>query len=122
MAQPAEQLSEGKKYYLFRSCRGIPLENDVVGMGWDEVKFCEFDDAEQIIQNISQVKEGNVGRRANQIRRFKSIRKDDVVVVPYIGGTVAIGFPVGNELHDPKYRGQDGCNQHRVRFLRDASG
>ena|ERR1700736_1090592 len=118
MTQLLEETREGKNYYLFRSCRGVPLEDGVVGMGWDNVKFCEFDNAEEIIKDIGL----DVGRRANQIRRFKAIRRDDVLVVPYLGGTVALGEAVGEELNNPTYRGQDGCNQQRIHFPRDASG
>lgn len=110
-----------KHYYLVRSCRAIPPEADVVGIGWDDIRFCDFPDAEAIIKDITEVRQWSIGRRANQIRMFKRIHKGDVVVVPF-GGSAAIGVAVGEELHDPKYSGKDGCNQQRVRFLRDASG
>lgn len=111
-----------RNYYLFRSCPGIPLEDGVVGMGWDDLRFCEFATAEEIIKEIVQVKKANIGRGANQIRRFKAIRQGDVLVVPYKGSTVAIAEALGEELNNPAYRGQDGSNQQRVRFLRAASG
>jgi restriction system protein len=111
-----------RNYYLFRSCPNIPLKDDVVGMGWDDLNFCEFDNADEIIRDIVQVRKWNIGRKANQIRRFKAIRKGDVLVVPYRGSTVAIGEAMGEELKNPVYCGQDGSNQQRVRFLRNAAG
>ena len=116
-----QQSAVERNYYLVRSCRNIPLENGVIGIGWDDVKFCDFPNAEEIIKNITQVLKWNIGRHSNQIRRFKAIKEGDVVVVPY-WGTAVIGVALGKELHDPKYYGQMGSNQQQVRFPRDASG
>jgi restriction system protein len=111
---------EERNYYLVRSCRNIPFEDGVVGVGWDDMAFHEFSDAEALIEHM--VATGwNLGRNSNQIRRFKSIRQGDVVVVPY-WGTVAIGIAKGEEHYDEKYYDQNGCNQHRVEFQRDSEG
>src|SRR4051794_9922385 len=53
-----------RNYYLFRSCPNIPLKDDVVGMGWDDLNFCEFDNADEIIRDIVQVRKWNIGRKA----------------------------------------------------------
>lgn len=63
----------------------------------------------------------DLGRNSNQIRRFKSIRAGDVVVVPY-WGTLAVGIATGEALYDGNYYGKDGCNQLRVVFPKDAHG
>jgi restriction system protein len=45
-----------------------------------------------------------------------------VIVVPYWGGTVAIGIAGSEEFYDSKYEKQDGCNQRRVDWPTDTAG
>jgi restriction system protein len=113
--------AENRNYFLFRSCREIPLESGLVGMGWDDIKFNEFETAEDIIKDITQVRGWNIGRRSEQIRKFKRIRKDDLIVVPY-WGTAVIGVALGEEVYDPRFYNKSGCNQQRVRFPKDSFG
>lgn len=101
-------------YYLVRSCRSIPLQDGLVGYGWDDIVFCEKT-ANDIIGEIAR-KGWSVGRQANQIRRFKGIQTEDLIVVPWWGGSVAIGTAAEGEQYDRRYHGKDGCNQRRVRF------
>lgn len=102
-----------RKYYLVRSCREIPFADGVVGVGWDWKIFKDFPDAEALLR---QMKPEDLGRRANQIRRFKAIRKGDVIVVPYSWGAAAICEALGEENYDLRYYDKWGCNQQRVRF------
>ena len=111
-------MSESKNYYLVRSYRGIPLEDNVVGYGWGDVPFCNFKNAEEIINEIVNVKKWIVGRRSNQIRRFKSIKEGDVIVVPW-WGSVAIGIATGDEKYDDKYNQHNGSNQQKVNFIQE---
>jgi restriction system protein len=108
-----------KHYYLIRSRRSIPFEDGVVGVGWVDAEFCKHADGEAIIQKLKQEWGRDVGRSANQIRRFKAIRKGDIIVVPS-WGTIAIGIATGEESYDPKSYDADGANQHRVDFYRDS--
>jgi restriction system protein len=105
---------------LVRSSRTIPLANDVVGVGWGEVNFSSHPNASTVIEEIKNAY-GGIRRWSNQIWRFKSIRADDLVVVPW-WGSMAIGRATGVELYDPTYYSQDGCNQQRVHFPKDANG
>ncbi|HEX5398948.1 MAG TPA: restriction endonuclease [Verrucomicrobiae bacterium] len=109
-----------KSYYLIRSCRAIRLEDGVVGIGWDGVEFRKHTDVEALIRHMTETGE-NVGRRANDIRRFKSIRKGDIIVVP-LWGTFAVGVAKGEDFYDSNYSGKMGCNQHRVEFYTDSHG
>jgi restriction system protein len=114
--------NEGKNYYLIRSCRNIPFEDGVVGVGWGDTEFCQHADAEAIIRHLIDDEGYDLdGRGANQIRRFKAIRKGDIIVVPF-WGSVAIGAATGQELYDSKYYNEYGCNQHRVEYYRDSEG
>ena len=98
----------------------IPLEDGVVGVGWDDAHFCDAKSGEELVSSLIS-KGWNLGRSRNQIRRYKSIRCGDVIVVPY-WGTLAVGAAKGEELHDPRYNNSNGSNQHRVEFPRDAEG
>ena len=110
-----------RRYYLVRSCHTIPLNTGWAGMGWDDIPFADFNCAEDIIKDIVEVKKWGIGRRANQIRRFKKIAKGDVVVVPR-GGTIVIGLATGEEQYDRAFYGKNGCNQIGLNFLKDNNG
>jgi len=120
------EIERSKNYYLFRSCREIELSNEIglVGYGWDDIPFCEFDSAEKIIDEISKIRGWAIGRQSNQIRRFKSITKGDILVVPY-WGTVIIAEALGEQIYagpNSPFYGKNGCNQHRVKFHTDTAG
>ena len=109
-----------KNYYLVRSSRSIPLQDGVIGVGWDDMEFQKYPNAEELLKAMAQAG-WLIGRNANQIRRFKSICKGDLVIVPY-WNSIAVGVATGEEHWDSKYSQNNGANQHRVEFLKDASG
>ncbi len=109
-------LDTTRRYYLFRSNRSIPLKNNVVGYGWDQVRFTNFKDAEAIINYIGP----SIGRYGNAVRRFKAIKKGDLIVVPY-HGSIVIGLATGEEVYDEKAP-ENGKNQQRVKFPMDEHG
>lgn len=113
---------KSRNYYLVRSSRSIPPESGLVGVGWDDMPFVDFPNADDLINHMLSAG-WDLGRSANQIRRFKGIRKGDLIVVP-MWGAVAIGEATGEEVHDNNepYYSSDGSNQHRVNFPRDAAG
>ncbi len=111
-----------RSYYLVRSSRSIPLESGLVGVGWDDLPFKNHPSADALINQM--LSSGwDLGRSANQIRRFKSIKKGDLIVVP-IWGAVAIGEALGEEVHndDEPYYSNEGSNQQRVSFPVDSTG
>jgi restriction system protein len=87
-----------------------------VGYGWDEFPFANFKDAQAIINQIGS----SIGRYGNAIRRFKAIKKGDLIVVPY-HGSIVIGLATGEEVYDEKAP-EHGKNQQRVEFPRDEHG
>lgn len=113
---------EIRRCYLIRSARCIPLESGLVGIGWCDMPFKEYVDADALLDAMRNA-DWDLGRQSNQIRRFKDIRRGDLVVVPW-WGTVAIGEATGEEIYDDNepFYSQDGSNQHRVLFPRDAEG
>lgn len=109
-----------RNYYLVRSCRQIPLKDQVVGVGWDDMNFTDFPDAESLLQNMWD-NDWDIGRNNNTIRRFFNISIGDLVVVPW-WGTIAIGQALGERHYDETYYEKMGANQQRVRFPLDEDG
>ncbi len=108
----------GTNYHLVRSCRQIPFEKDVIGVGWDDHNFSDYADVEELIKAID--KDYGIGRRANQVRRFKGIKKGDIILVP-TWGAVAIARAEDEETYDPGTY-YLGSNQRRVTFFMDRNG
>ncbi|HWL51906.1 MAG TPA: restriction endonuclease [Chthoniobacteraceae bacterium] len=118
---PGLEENSQRSYYLIRSCKKIPFENEVVGIGYGEMEFHRYQDGDAIIKEAPNKITWSLGRRANQIRRFKAIRKGDVIVFPF-NDTMVIGIAKGEECYDPTYSRDNGSNQHRVAFLRNSGG
>ncbi|EDY84863.1 hypothetical protein VDG1235_4497 [Verrucomicrobiia bacterium DG1235] len=116
---PTTALPE-RTYLLVRSCRQIPLNDQVVGIGWDDVNFSDFPDAEILLKQMWD--DGwETGSNTNTIRRFCGLSKGDLVVVPW-WGTIAIGEAVGEATYNSRFSGMMGANQQRVRFPIDYEG
>jgi restriction system protein len=108
------QISE-RKYILVRS--GInPEEKSVVGIGFSEVPFNKFDNAEDIIKEINKLY--SIGRKGNQVRLFKGIKKGDVIVVP-LSRSIALAIAEEGEIFDSTSSNVYSENQRAVSFLRD---
>jgi restriction system protein len=107
------EISE-RKYILVRS-KIDPDTSSVVGIGYGDVPFNKYSSADEIISEINKLYP--VGRRANQIRRFKGIRKGDVIVVP-LYRSIALGIAEDKEIYAPECGLKDSDNQREVRFLR----
>jgi len=106
-------------YYLVRTIQEL-VEKGAVGIGWSELEFDKFADAEEAIDQIVAVY-GGIGRLGNQIRRFYAIAEGDVIVAP-IPHYVVIGRATGGLFYDPADYDDDRANQRRVTFPRDAEG
>ncbi len=120
----APAVSDGEaehNYYLVRSCRDIPFEAGAVGVGWCDMEFYRYPDVEELIKAFPTEAGYDLGRNANQIRRFKAIRKGDMIIVPF-WGNVAVATAMGEERYDSAYCHNHGCNQQRVEFHRDSEG
>lgn len=105
-------------YYLVRTLHEL-IERDTVGIGWSDYNFEAIGNAEETIRMIDE--DYGIGRYGNQIRRFFSIRDNDLIVatVPY---AVAIGRASGGLIYNSNDHGKDWPNQRRVVFPRDSDG
>lgn len=100
--------------YLVRSPYEL-LSKNMVGYGWPQVNFSK----ESTIENLfSRFKEKNldVGRQRNQIKRFFSVKKDDIIIVP-LPRAIAIGYATGERFYGEGIN--YGENRIGVEFLRN---
>jgi len=105
------------------------FQNSVVAVGWSRIDFTAFRSPDELTKAVEEVyyNDGNtdprvVGKKKNEIRRFKGIRKDDKIVVPY-WSSIRLATASGEEkfsAHDGEIR--DLGNQRVVSFLRDVNG
>lgn len=105
------------------------FRNSVVAVGWSQVDFTEFDSSEDLVRAVEAeyYVDGStdsrvVGKKKNEIRRFKGIQEGDRIVVPY-WSSVRLAIAQG----EGKFSRQDGktrdlANQHVVSFIPDANG
>ncbi len=106
------------KIHLFRSLRNFCLiKENRAGYGW-----CDFDFTKPLDEIYKAMDKHNWsrGKGRSNIRKFKSINVDDLVVVPW-GGGIYLGVATGEEFHNPseKYYGKNGSNQIGVNYVKD---
>lgn len=108
---------ENVKIYLVRSPSQL-IKLDQAGYGWDKINFSEAADISSLLQMFTD-KAIDVGRKRNQIRRFFSIKKDDIVIVPtYRSFALGIATGVRSYQKGVNY----GENRIGVEFLRHDDG
>jgi restriction system protein len=122
-------------YYMVRAMRSaqedfeVFFRNNVVAVGWSRVDFTAFESTDELIQAVEKeyYSDGStapqvVGKKRNEVRRFKAIEEHDRIVVPYWSSVrLAVAGREG------RYSAQDGDsrdlgNQRAVSFVRDAGG
>ncbi|MDE0206455.1 MAG: restriction endonuclease [Candidatus Tectomicrobia bacterium] len=118
----------GTGYFLVRAVEGgeqnlsVFFEDGVVAVGWSQVRFAEYFNADEVIEAVLEKYKGlyaevtpqYLGKRKNEIRRFKMMRKGDRVVVPY-GAFIRLATATDEELYDESQGAStDLANQRRV--------
>jgi restriction system protein len=83
-----------KQYLLVRSAKAL-INNDLIGIGWKNVRFTDYGSADELIKVGFKGKNDSLGRREKSVRRYFNLTKGDVVIVP-VAGAIAIGV-VGEE-------------------------
>ena len=105
------------------------FRNNVVAVGWSRVDFTAFESPDELVQAIEDAYYSDrrtapsvVGKKKNEVRRFKGILEGDRIVIPY-WSSVRLAIAGGEE----KFSADDGemrdlGNQHVVSFVRDPNG
>lgn len=124
-------------YYLVRAREqaqadfDVFLNNDeeVVAVGWSKVDFTAAASEDAVADRVWEqyYKEGHVaaqviGKKKNEVRRFKGLRKGDRIVIPH-WGDIHIAIATGRERFNRKDAiNRDLGNQHVVQFQRFDDG
>ncbi len=123
-----------KGYYLIRAMSqsqedfDVFFENNVTAVGWSEVNFSQFDDVDLLVNKVYEeyYKNGDsapqvIGKKKNEVRRFKGIKKNDRLVIPY-WGSICLAEAETGELYSDQDYDQDLSNQRKVSYHRDQNG
>jgi restriction system protein len=97
-------------YYLVRTPEEL-VRKSVVGIGWRDTNFATFSSVDSLLQSM-----GGLGRRANAVRRFFTMKNGDIVVVPLHRSIVVGVVDGGLEFHQEHYA-IDRPNQRTVKFI-----
>ena len=123
---------EGRNYFMVRAKDSsgeyfnILEKNRIVGVGWSKVRFRDYkyeDIAEAVKNAYSDYTNGTtapqvVGKKLNEVRRFKSIKDGDIVIVPH-SSEVWIAKATGEERYDENSIKLDIANQKEVNYFRN---
>ncbi len=106
------------------------FEQNVVAVGWSRIDFTTHEDTGTLVAAVEReyYPEGRsvapqvVGKKKNEARRFKSIRVDDRILVPY-GSSVRLAVAKAEELYDREAgHTLDLANQRRVSYVAEPNG
>ncbi len=102
----------------------IFFDHNVIAVGWSEVNFSSYADTEKLIAAVESKYYGDmktvpqvVGKKLNEVRRFKEMRSGDHVVVPYRGAIRLARLREGERYDEPSLK-LDLCNQRFVDYLK----
>lgn len=123
-----------RRYYMVRAMAQDDADfdvfflNSVVATGWSAVPFADYGSPNETAEAVriryysaSQSAPQAVGRKLNEVRRFKQIASGDVIVVPW-RSQVALAVATGELVYDSiAGRQRDLANQHRVSYLLDGA-
>lgn len=121
-------------YYMVRAMYqtseelNLFIKNSVVAVGWSRVNFSSFSDVDEVVDQVIQAyySEGSampqvVGKRRNEVRRFKNLRKGDRIIIPY-WDSVCLAICNGKEIYDTNASDLDLSNQRKVKYIHNEDG
>ncbi len=107
------------------------FNNSVIAVGWSDIDFSEFSDAEALVESVRSVYYSDaaiapttVGKRLSQIRRFFELEQDDIVIVPHWSSIVLarVTSSVVEHLSSGLAWERDLANQKHVEYIRGEDG
>ena len=116
------------KYYVVRMANNEHLfvPKSVVAVGWSDIDFSSYDDIDMLCDDVRNhyyldTSNQKAGRKLGEIRRFKSIQKDDILLVPCYRGFY-IAKSTGAFIYDRNSHSEDRANQLKVEYIADDNG
>ena len=105
------------------------FKKSVVGVGWSETRFDEFEDAKSLVLEIweayryAKTNPQFAGRSLNQIRLFKNMSDGDRVIVPFYNSIrLATVGGNGEQYDESEIYTTDLANQRKVKYEFDDDG
>jgi restriction system protein len=99
-------------------------DKEVVAVGWSEVDFAASSQVESLVEQVDRAYYADgkvaprvVGKKKNEVRRFKELKKDNRILIPH-WGEVLIAIATGEERYSSRDKQRDLANQHIVKFKR----
>ncbi len=116
------------KYYVVRMANNEHLfvPKSVVAVGWSGIDFSSYDDTEKLCDDVRNryyldSSPQLAGRKIGEVRRFKSIKKEDILLVPCYRGFY-IAKSTGNFIYNIYSSSEDRANQLIVDYIVDDNG
>jgi restriction system protein len=123
-----------KRYYMVRAQEGasygfdVFFKNEVVAVGWSHVDFTGFSSDQLLRKTVldkyysdPSLHQPWVSKKLNEVIRFKNIRKDDRILVPYYNG-IRIAIARDDHKYEKSKLNEDLSNQLEVDYRRNAEG
>lgn len=105
--------------YQNEACYNIFTKKSVVAVGWSDYDFSKHENIEHLFPMITYLKEvapTTAGRWKNQIRRFKNLKDQDRIIIPF-GNKVLLALIDGNtEIFCKEDFIHDQANQRRAKY------
>jgi restriction system protein len=103
--------------------------HDVVAVGWSDINFSTNPNTEALAQSVEKTYYADgatapqvVGKKVNEVKRFKEMQEKDTVVIPYYN-QIRLGIIGKEEIYDDGLaKNRDLSNQRRVTYLRNTDG
>jgi len=121
-------------YYLVRAMSqsqddfDVFFENNVVAVGWSEVDFHQHANVDSLVEKVNETYYSDsdsapqvIGKKKNEVRRFKGINKGDKIVVPF-WGAICLAVAEQEKLYSQQDYDRDLSNQRKVTYHRDQNG
>lgn len=119
-------------YYMVRAMEqterdfSVFFNNDVVAVGWSKVDFTSFNDLETLVEEVKKIYYSDnktapqvIGKKINEVLRFKNIKKGDKIIIPYYD-SVCLAEALEEEIYDISIKNSsDLSNQRKVNYKRN---
>lgn len=119
------------RHYLVRAMTqsqedfSVFFKNNVVAVGWSKIDFSSFSSSDELVSKVycSYYENGSssrsvVGKKKNEVRRFKEMKKGDRIVIPF-PRSICLAESEEAEFYSHSAYEQDLSNQRSVTYHRD---
>lgn len=119
---------EERKYYMVRAMQSLEedfevfFKNSVVAVGWREVDFSSFSKSDELRKSVNEsyyvnstIRQQFISRRLNEVERFKNMKENDYVIVPF-NSYIVLAEVEENETFSKEDYERDLANQRSVSY------